>query len=333
MGGHQPFSATARNPRRNGGSGLSNRAGKPKPEPAIRRAGAELGRCATELPLRKLCAIGCFIGWKGLETLAHDPFYKAHWRNIEPDRMSAYREGFGWNEATERLFKPARISEGHTVADFGCGPGKISVEIGKQVGSDGHVHAIDINAEFLEIARENAVAAGVSDRLTTHLKDGVSLPLSNSSLDRISARNAIMYVDDPLHTLREFHRVLRPGGLAHAIDGDWYMMVAEPIAHDAWRAFVEAASHACRNSDMGRKLYAAFVDAGFQDVDVSIVANADVDGRLLGMVRNMAKYAVESGTIDPAKVERVIAQVEQAHCEGEYLVVSPQFVVTGRKAD
>lgn len=264
--------------------------------------------------------------------LTDDPFYKTHWRTIEPDRMSAYRDGFGWNEATEKLYIPAEITAGQSVADFGCGPGKVSVALADKVGPQGHVHAIDINAEFLDLTKENATLAGVSGRITTYLNDGVSLPFEDASLDRITARNAIMYVDDPVNTLREFRRALRPGGLAHAIDGDWYMMVAEPIAHGPWRAFVDAASHACGNSDMGRKLHSAFVEAGFQDINVSIVANADVEGRLLGMIRNMAKYARENRTIDDGAVDQVVSQIEHAHANGSYLVVSPQFIVTGRRS-
>lgn len=265
--------------------------------------------------------------------MADEPFYKAHWRSIEPERMSAYRDGFGWDKAAEELYIPAEISIGHSVADFGCGPGKVSVALAKKVGAGGHVHAVDINAEFLELVKENAALAGVSNRLTTCLNEGVTLPMADASLDRITARNALMYVDEPVETLKEFHRVLRPGGLAHAIDGDWYMMVAEPVAHAPWRAFVEAASHACRNSDMGRKLFGVFVEAGFQDVKVSVVAKADIEGRLIGMIRNMAKYAVKSRTIDRAAVDQVVSQIERARAAGSYLVVSPQFVVTGRRTD
>nr|WP_302477867.1 methyltransferase domain-containing protein [Ruegeria arenilitoris] len=145
----------------------------------------------------------------------------------------------------------------------------------------------------------------------------------------VTARNTMMYVDDPVQTLKEFRRVLRPGGLAHAVDGDWYMMVAEPVEHDAWRAFVKAASHACRTSDMGRKLYSTFLEAGYQNVQISIFANADVDGRLLGVVRNMAKYAHESGTLTASKIDEIVEQVEQALVCGSYMLVSPQFVVTG----
>lgn len=260
-----------------------------------------------------------------------DPFYKAHWRDIGPDRMAAYRGGFNWDKAADALYDPAQISLGQKVADFGCGPGHIAAELARRVGPEGHVYLIDINAEFLDLARENAAAAGVLGHVSAHLNDGATLPLGDATLDRFTARNTLMYVDDPADTLEEVMRVLRPGGLAHAVDGDWFMMVAEPVAHEPWRAFVEAAAYACRNADMGRKLHTAFRQAGFADVNVRIVATADTEGRLLGMIRKMAAYAAQSGRIPPEDAEQVLQEVGTAVAEGTYLVVSPQFVVTGRK--
>ncbi len=264
--------------------------------------------------------------------MTNEPFYKAHWREIEPDRMSAYSSGFNWDQAAEKIYAYADIQQGMTVADFGCGPGKIATEFARRVGSGGHVHALDINAEFLDLTRKNASSAGLVDRVTTHLNDGATLPLDIGSLDRISARNTIMYVDEPIATLQEFHRVLRPGGLAHAVDGDWYMMVAEPIDHDLWRSFVKAASHACKNSDMGRKLHHAFMQAGFTNVQVSVLVSPDTQGRLLGMIRNLSKYAITSGKMPQDDARGVVDQIEQALNDGTYLVASPQFVVTGVKA-
>ena len=149
-----------------------------------------------------------------------DPYYKSHWRDIDADRMSSYRKGFGWDETAARQFEAADIRTGQKVADFGCGPGKIAAHLAELVGPAGHVHALDINAEFLEVTRQTAADAGLSDRVTAHLNDGSVLPLEQGSLDRIVARNTLMYVDDPVRTLTEFRRSLRPGGLAHAIDGD-----------------------------------------------------------------------------------------------------------------
>ena len=260
-----------------------------------------------------------------------DPFYKDHWKTIDPDRMTGYRDGFGWDALTARLFEPALIAKGQVIGDFGCGPGKIAVELARQAGAAGHVHAFDINREFLQMALGNASSSGLQGRVSVHESDGSHLPLKDGALDRICARNAIMYVDDPVATLQEFHRVLRPGGLAHAVDGDWFMMVAEPVDHDLWRRFIKAASHACRHADMGRKLHGVFKRAGFASVDVQIVAEPDVDGRLVGMIRNLAKYALASGLIDEETTTRVVREVETALSTGDYFAVSPQFVVTGRK--
>jgi len=55
------------------------------------------------------------------------------------------------------------------------------------------------------------------------------LPLPDESLDRLTTRNTIIYVDDPERTIREFRRVLRASGRVHAIEGDWPMMVIEPV--------------------------------------------------------------------------------------------------------
>jgi precorrin-6B methylase 2 len=44
----------------------------------------------------------------------------------------------------------------HVVADFGCGPGHTAIEIAKWVGPSGHVHAMDINPDFVSRTRKNA---------------------------------------------------------------------------------------------------------------------------------------------------------------------------------
>ena len=128
---------------------------------------------------------------------------------------------FQWNPASSTLYEPADIRLGQIVADFGCGPGHTAIEIAKWVGPGGHVHALDINSDFASQSRKNANAAGVGDRVTAHQCDGSILPLSDESLDRLTTRNTLLYVDDPECTIREFRRVLRAGGKVHAIEGDW----------------------------------------------------------------------------------------------------------------
>jgi hypothetical protein len=137
--------------------------------------------------------------------------------------------------------------------------------------------------------------------------------------------------DDPEHTIREFRRVLRTGGKVHAIEGDWPMMIVEPVPSKDWAAFVNAASHACRTPDIGRKLYGLMGLAGFSHIDVRVVTRPDTDGRLLPMIKNMAGYARGSGKTNDAGIEKILSTIEQAISRGRHLALAPQFVVTATR--
>lgn len=153
--------------------------------------------------------------------------FMKHWTGIEPERLERYEAMYAWNPASEHLYAPAGIAEGHAVADFGCGPGHAALEFAKWVGPSGHVHALDVNADFAARARDNAERAGIAERVTAHLLEDQYLPLPDDSPDRVVARNTLIYVEDPLVTFEEFRRVLRSGGLAHVIEGDWSLMAVE----------------------------------------------------------------------------------------------------------
>ena len=260
--------------------------------------------------------------------MASNPFYKDHWINIDKDRLDRYQYMFQWNPDSLALYEPADIRLGQIVADVGCGPGHTAIEIAQWVGPAGHVHALDINSDFVAQSRKNANAVGLGDRITAHQCDGSILPLANESLDRLTTRNTIIYVDDPQRTICEFRRVVRVGSKVHAIEGDWPMMVIEPVSSEVWAALINAASHACRTPDIGRKLYGLMGRAGFSDINVQVVTRPDTNGRLLPMINNMAGYARSSGRIDHADIEKILSTIEQAISDGSYLAIAPQFVVT-----
>jgi SAM-dependent methyltransferase len=257
-----------------------------------------------------------------------NPFYKEHWVNIEPERLDRYQHMFQWNPASSILYEPADIRPGHVVAEYGCGPGHTAVEIAKWVGPAGHVHALDINADFLAQARKNADAVGLGDRMTLHRCDAPTMPLPNQSVDRLTVRNTLIYVDDPEATLHECRRVLRPAGKLHAIEGDWPMMVLEPLAAAEWSALVSAASRACRTPDIGRKLYGLLRHVGFADISVQLITRPDTQGRLLPLIKTLADYARSSGDIDAAQIDKILSAIEQARVNGSYLFLAPQFVAT-----
>lgn len=254
--------------------------------------------------------------------------FQEHWLNIEPERMERYETMYRWNPATEIFYEPAKIGSGQAVGDFGCGPGYAAIEFAKRVGPSGHVDAFDINAEFVSRARARAEAEGFKEQITVHLLEEPGLPLPAASLDRVVARNTLIYVDDPIATFREFRRCLRPGGIAHAIEGDWRLTAVEPVPTEDWRALIEAASWAWPRPEIGRTLYRFAREAGFDEITVQVLTRPDTDGRFNGMIQTVAGYAKEGGAIKPRQVDKILKTIEQAQADGTYLAVAPQFIVT-----
>jgi ubiquinone/menaquinone biosynthesis C-methylase UbiE len=261
--------------------------------------------------------------------LVPDASFMDHWTDIDAERLARYETMFAWSAVAEDFYAPADIREGHVAVDFGCGPGHAAIEFARRVGPAGHVHAFDINAEFIRRARQKAKAAGLAGRITAQRLTGDDLPLAASSVDRITARNTIIYVDDPLHTFAEFRRALRPGGIAHAIESDWSLTAVEPLGAE-WRALVDAARWAWRTPEIGRRLHGIARRAGFQQVTVQVLTRPDTDGRLMDMIRTVADYARESDTMDADRIDVALARLERGLAAGTYLAVAPQFLVTAR---
>src|SRR5262245_30358141 len=120
-----------------------------------------------------------------------------HWLHIDPERLTRYETMFQWTAAAGAFYAPAKIGAGQVVADFGCGRGHTAVELAGRVGASGHVQALDVNEDFVRRNVVSARAAGLADNNTADLPRDAQLPLANAALDRIVARNTIIYVHDP----------------------------------------------------------------------------------------------------------------------------------------
>ena len=261
----------------------------------------------------------------------NETYYRDHWTDIEPERFERYKRMFEWSDASRPLLEPAGIQTGEVVVDLGCGPGFTAFELASWVGPSGHVHGIEINADFVAFARSVARERGLEKVATFHHVAGHGLPFSNGSVDCVVAKNVFVYVDDPVETYRECRRILRKGGRAHVVEGDWGLAFAEPIPTADWKALIRAASCACRTPDAGRQLYGYAKAAGFTDVTVSVVCRPDTTGRLLPMVRNLCAYAREGEALENYEIDAVLNACEQAAKDQKLLILNPQFVVTATR--
>ena len=109
------------------------------------------------------------------------------------------------------LLQAAEIFLGADVLDFGCATGWLTLALAdlgaSAVGVDISPSAVAL-AEQLK-ARHSGRPGGSARFLAYH---GQRLPLPDESVDRVICFDAFHHVSDQAHVLREFARVLRPGG-------------------------------------------------------------------------------------------------------------------------
>ena len=86
-------------------------------------------------------------------------------------------------EARVIQISKARLSEGDTVYDIGCGSGSITVEAGLQIGKMGKIYAVDIDPKAIDLTRKNLAKFGVSnvDLILSDAKQKIpELPLADA---------------------------------------------------------------------------------------------------------------------------------------------------------
>ncbi len=265
---------------------------------------------------------------------AFDTYHKDHWVEIEPDRFDRYEKLFQLDDSRgEAILGRVGVEPGETIVDFGCGPGYVAAQLARLAGPDGHVHAVDVNEAMVARAREVADASGRGGQITAHHSPDERLPLDDAVADRVYAKNVLEYVPDLQAVLAELQRTLRPGGRLVASDSDFGFVVAEPLTAAEVAELFDAASPAFKEPNVGRKLRAAFLEAGFDDVNVEVVSAVDTAGRFAAVIDNMLGYGQAFGRMSESRAAELGQRVHAAVDDGTFLSVLPQWWVTGTKPD
>jgi SAM-dependent methyltransferase len=104
------------------------------------------------------------------------------------------------------------IQPGMAVLDVGCGPGRVTVPVAKQVGQYGEVVAMDIQAGMLQRAQEKAQAANLTNIRFVQAGAGEG-NLERSRYDRALLVTVLGEIPDREVALKEIFDALKPGGI------------------------------------------------------------------------------------------------------------------------
>ena len=105
----------------------------------------------------------------------------------------------------------AGLKPGSVVLDLGSGAGLDAFVARHEVGAAGHVIGVDMTAEMIAKARENAARSGF-DNVEFRLGEIEHLPVDASTVDVVISNCVLNLVPDKQQAFAEIIRVLKPGG-------------------------------------------------------------------------------------------------------------------------
>jgi SAM-dependent methyltransferase len=230
----------------------------------------------------------------------------------EPQITEAFRtgKGVGWHEhdhglfaGTERFFRPnyrahlvgewipalgdteAKLKAGARVADVGCGLGTSTVLMAQAYPKSNFV-GFDYHPKSIEMAREAAAKAGVSDRVKFEVAKAKDYPGKDYQL--VAFFDCLHDMGDPEGAARHVRETL-------ASNGAW--MVVEPFAHDKLednlnpigRVFYAASTMLCTPASLS------------QEVGLGLGAQAG-EGRLAKIMRSAGFTQVRRAAETPFNI-------------------------------
>jgi SAM-dependent methyltransferase len=116
----------------------------------------------------------------------------------------------------------AGVKRGHSVLDYGCGPGVYSVAAGQIVGDTGQVCAMDVREKVLQRVRDKATKANVRNiRTVLQTADSIKIPFHDAGFDAVLIYDVMHDIEDKAGLLQEVGRVLKPDGFLTAFPMHW----------------------------------------------------------------------------------------------------------------
>ena len=145
-----------------------------------------------------------------------------------------YVPGKSWKSLAEALL---RLMPPMVIADLGAGEGASSLLLAQNAK---RVIAVDTSAKMIDVAREQALRAGILN-IEYRLGDMEDIPIDSSTVDLAFFSQSLHHALHPARALAEAHRILKPGGRIVILDlAKHRFEEARELYADEWLGFSES---------------------------------------------------------------------------------------------
>ena len=125
----------------------------------------------------------------------------------------------GGTFATDKLAELCKLEPGITLLNVGSGSGISAAYVAEKYGCK--VVGVDLLPGMIESAQKWAEAKGVADQTEFRQGDAQNLPFENDQFDALICESVNAFVPDKEKAMREYMRVVKPGGYIGFTEAIW----------------------------------------------------------------------------------------------------------------
>jgi len=117
----------------------------------------------------------------------------------------------GGLKATKKLLEMCQVDKDKYVLEVGCGVGKSCCYLTEHYGC--RAVGIDISEKMIVCSKARAKKKGVKKKVEFMIADAQKLPFPDNTFDVVFCESVIAFLKDKRKAVKEFIRVVKPGGL------------------------------------------------------------------------------------------------------------------------
>lgn len=259
--------------------------------------------------------------------MAASGFVSSDYLKLAAERAQAFKQ---------RTYAFMNIQPGDQLLDVGCGPGLDTCQLALEVGPDGRVIGVDIDAGMIAQADALAAEKGCS-AVVSHLVGDVSaLVFADGAFASVRAERLLQVLPAsyaPSSVVAELWRVLQAGGTLVLADADWGTASVNFSDVSIERRLMAFFASSMRpNGYAGRQLFSLLQALGAQDLQIEIVPMMHRDLALLPFGAGLVEKAVAANVISAAEGQRWLQETNEMVQAGQLFASVNMVIASGRKA-